>query len=194
MKKNDLKFITVFILVVLIGFLYLGVTTYSKYRKQVSANGTADVARWLIKVNNEDIKGKTTLTEQITPVFDANANVKDEMIAPGSTGYFLITIDATNVDVDFNFEIKNLNDSTASLPDLKITSYQIDTGEQTPATGNTITGTIVKNTPSTTIKAYIVWDDDQATQTMDNQEDTEFAQKNNTTAEIKLQLKFTQKN
>ena len=194
MKKNDFKFITVFILVVLIGFLYLGVTTYSKYRKQVTANGTADVARWQIKVNNEDIKGKTTLTQQITPVFDANTNVKTDMIAPGSTGYFLVTIDATNVDVNFDFEIKNLNDSTASLPDLKITSYQIDSGAQTTATGNTITGTITRNTASTVVKAYIVWDDDQATQSMDNQADTEFAQRADTTAQIKLQLKFTQKN
>ena len=116
------------------------------------------------------------------------------MIAPGSTGYFLVTIDATNVDVNFDFEITNLNDSTASLPDLKITSYQIDSGAQTTATGNTITGTINRNTASTVVKAYIVWDDDQATQSMDNQADTEFAQRADTTAQIKLQLKFTQKN
>ena len=194
LKKNDIKFISIFIIIVLLAFLYLGVNTYSKYRKQVAAKGEATVARWLIKVNTEDIKGKTELTNNITPVWDANSYVKDELIAPGSTGYFEITIDATNVDVDFNYEIENLNDSSAALPDLIITSYQVNGGENTATTGNKITGEITKNTASTVIKAYIKWDDDPATQSMDNQADTEFAQRADTTAQIKLQLKFTQKN
>ena len=192
-KKNDLKFISIFIIVVLLAFLYLGVSTYSKYRKQVAARGEATVARWLIKVNNEDIKGKTALTNNITPTWDANAYVKDNLIAPGSTGYFEITIDATNVDVDFNYEITNLNDATASLPDLIITSYQINGGTVTNTTGNTIIGEITKNTASTVIKAYIKWDDDPATQSMDNGDDTTFAQQTDTTAEISLRLRFIQK-
>ena len=61
-----------------------------------------------------------------------------------------------------------------------------------PASVNTIS--VVAPTASTVVKAYIVWDDDQATQSMDNQADTEFAQRADTTAQIKLQLKFTQKN
>ena len=69
-KKNDMKFISIFIIIVLLAFLYLGVNTYSKYRKQVAAKGEATVARWLIKVNTEDIKGKTQLTNNITPVWD----------------------------------------------------------------------------------------------------------------------------
>ena len=193
LKKNDIKFISIFIIIVLLAFLYLGVNTYSKYRKQVAAKGEATVARWLIKVNTEDIKGKTELTNNITPVWDANSYVKDELIAPGSTGYFEITIDATNVDVDFNYEIENLNDSSAALPDLIITSYQVNGGENTTTTGNKITGEITKNTASTVIKAYIKWDDDPATQSMDNQEDTTFAQQADTTADINLKLKFTQK-
>ena len=115
------------------------------------------------------------------------------MIAPGSTGYFEINIDATNVDVDFDYEIQNLNDTTASLPDLIITSYQINGGTQTDTTGNIISGTITKNTASTTVKAYIKWNDDEATQSMDNQEDTTFAQQADTTADISLKLRFTQK-
>lgn len=193
LKKNDIKFISIFIIIVLLAFLYLGVNTYSKYRKQVAAKGEATVARWLIKVNTEDIKGKTELTNNITPVWDANSYVKDELIAPGSTGYFEITIDATNVDVDFNYEIENLNDSSAALPDLIITSYQVNGGEITATTGNKITGEITKNTASTVIKAYIKWDDDPATQSMDNQADTTFAQQADTTADINLKLKFTQK-
>ncbi len=193
LKKNDMKFISIFIIIVLLAFLYLGVNTYSKYRKQVAAKGEATVARWLIKVNTEDIKGKTQLTNNITPVWDANSYVKDDLIAPGSTGYFEITIDATQVDVDFNYEIENLNDSTAALPDLIITSYQINGGTETTTTGNRITGEIAKNTNSTVIKAYIKWNDDPATQSMDNQADTTFAQQADTTADISLRLKFTQK-
>ena len=193
LKKNDMKFISIFIIIVLLAFLYLGVNTYSKYRKQVAAKGEATVARWLIKVNTEDIKGKTQLTNNITPVWDANSYVKDDLIAPGSTGYFEITIDATQVDVDFNYEIENLNDSTAALPDLIITSYQINGGTETTTTGNRITGEIAKNTNSTVIKAYIKCNDDPATQSMDNQADTTFAQQADTTADISLRLKFTQK-
>ena len=193
LKKNDMKFISIFIIIVLLAFLYLGVNTYSKYRKQVAAKGEATVARWLIKVNTEDIRGKTQLTNNITPVWDTNSYVKDDLIAPGSTGYFEITIDATQVDVDFNYEVENLNDSTAALPDLIITSYQINGGTETAATGNKISGEIAKNTNNTVIKAYIKWNDDPATQSMDNQADTTFAQQADTTADISLRLKFTQK-
>ena len=192
-KKNEIKLISIFIIIVLLAFLYFGVTTYSKYRKQVAARGEATVARWLIKVNTEDIKGKTELSENITPHWDTNAYVKDDLIAPGSTGYFEINIDATDVDVDFDYEIQNLNDTTSALPDLIITSYQINGGTQTDTSGNTISGTITKNTASTTIKAYIKWNDDEATQSMDNQEDTTFAQQADTTADISLKLRFTQK-
>ena len=54
---------------------------------------------------------------------------------------------------------------------------------------NKINGEITKNTASTLIKAYIVWDDNPSTQSMDNQEDTAFAQQASTTADINLRLK-----
>ena len=193
MKKNDKIFIIIFIGIVSFSLIYLFQASYAKYRRQVNASVQARIASWNIKVNNESIINKTELTSNIVPVIDTSQYVKANVVAPGTGGYFDITIDATNVDVDFDYEIQNLNDTTSALPDLIITSYQINGGTQTDATGNTITGTIVKNTASTTIKAYIKWNDDESTQSMDNQEDTAFAQQADTTADISLKLRFTQK-
>ena len=100
MIKNDKKFIVLFIIIVIICFYYLFQSSYAKYRKKIDGEVQARVASWLIKVNNENIENKDTLTNEITPVFDQNEFVNDGVIAPGSTGYFELTINAENVDVD----------------------------------------------------------------------------------------------
>ena len=193
-RNNDLKFLIIFIIVVAISLLYLSQASYAKYRKQVTGRMDATVASWNILVNNEDIKNKTTLTNSITPVFDSNQYVKTGVIAPGSTGYFDITIDATNVDVDFTYEIQSSVDETTPLEDIVFTKYEKDGVEGAFTQTGKITDEKQKNTGTTSLRIYFKWNDD-STNNMDNQEDTEYA---STTAyantKIKIVIHFAQKN
>lgn len=192
MEKKDIKFIIVFILIVCFSFAYLFQSTYAKYRKQVTSEMNGDIANWSIKVNNEDINGKKTLTKNITPEITSSEYVKDKKIAPGSSGYFTVTIDATNVDVDFNYELTTELNQNTNLTDFKIYRYKINDGKVYSTYDNKLTGEIKKNTKETKFTYYIKWDDDDTTQTMDNTKDTEYA-KNHKDVKINLNIKFTQK-
>lgn len=164
--------------------------TLAKYRDKVSSPLNTTVANWNIKLNNEEIRNKTQLETDITPVFDTNPNVKENVIAPGSTGYFDITIDATNVDVNFTFKVDITNDNE-NIQDIKAIAYSINGGERQEYTNSSIEGEITHNTPSTTVRIFIIWDDSEQ-ETMDNQADTELAL-NTDSLSLNANIEFTQK-
>ena len=192
-KKSDLKFIIIFIIIVGISLLYLFQSSYAKYRKQIEGNMDATVASWNIKVNNETINNKTVLTNEIVPVIESNDYVKSNVIAPGSTGYFDLIINAEEVDVDFNYEVSSEVNEDTPLTDLIITEYEMNGVRSTYDGTNKIIGTLQKNTGDTTIRIYFKWNDDQ-TETMNNQQDTDYViDSNNQPTKIKVMIKFTQK-
>lgn len=193
-KKNDLIFIIVFIVIVSLSFLYLSQASYAKYRKQITGNVSSTVASWNIKVNDETINNKTVLSNYITPTFDSNSYIKSGVLAPGTVGSFIIRINAEEVDVDFDYEISGTVSEDTPLDDLIITDYEINSNNTIIPYSNKITGTILKNTQNTTVTIYFKWNDD-STETMDNQEDTEYATTSTyQNTKIELNIKFTQKN
>ncbi len=176
MKKKDAIFLALFIAVLGLSMIYLLQSSYAKYRRNTNTQIEGRIASWDIKINNESINNGSTLTNTITPVIDTNQYVKAGTIAPGSTGYFDIVIDATNVDVDFTYTITGEISDDTPLVDLKITGYKINNGSLVTYNESTgITGDIPMNTSSTSLRIYFEWIDD-ATNTMDNQDDTEYAQ------------------
>lgn len=193
-KRNDLIFITIFIIVVSISLLYLFQASYAKYKRQINANASARVASWNIKVNNETINNKSVLTNEITPVITSDAYVKEGVIAPGSKGYFDLTINASEVDVDFNYEISFGVKEETPLLDLVVTEYEMNGTKITYDEENGITGEIQKNTGNTSIRVYFEWDD-SATNQMNNKDDTDYAINSSyTNTKIKVNIKFNQKN
>lgn len=193
MKKKDLSFVVIFIVIVTISLMYLAQASYAKYRRQVNGDVEATIARWNITVNNELINNKTALTNFIIPTLDTNQYVKSGVLAPGGTGYFDIIINATDVDVDFDYTINGEINQSTPLSDLKITQYEQGNTTRVYNNSTGITGTIEKNTVNTTIRIYFEWDDSN-TNTMDNQADTEYATQTTTPdAKIKVTINFIQK-
>ncbi len=192
-NKKDIQFIIVFIIVAFVSLLYLSKASYAKYKKQVEANVETTVAAWNIKVNNETINNKAVLTNYITPTFDANQYVKPGVLAPGSTGYFEIVINAAQVDVDFSYEISGTIHEDTPLDDLIITRYQQNGVTQNYDSVNKITGNIQKNSGNTSIIVYFKWNED-SNETMNNQQDTAYATNSNyQQTKIKVTLKFNQR-
>lgn len=192
-QKKDIQFVIAFIVIVTISLLYLSRTSYAKYRKQVQANTAATIASWNIKVNNETINNKAVLTTFITPTFDSNQYVKSGVLAPGSTGYFDVIIDALLVDVDFTYVISGGVHEDTPLSDLVITQYEVGGVTYSYNDIDKITGEIQKNTASTSIRIYFQWNDSTG-QTMNNQQDTSYAINSNyQQTKIKLNITFNQK-
>lgn len=192
-KRKDLTFIMIFFLTLCLSITYLFQTSYAKYRKQLEGELNTTIASWLIKVNNEDVTQSRTLENEIIPVFDTNPYVKENTIAPGSTGYFDIIIETVNVDVDYNVEIVDSKEAT-DLQDFVLKQYELnDSGTRIDITDHTFSKDFTKNTEQTKIRFYFVWDDDEATQTMNNQDDTSY-QLDNEATKISLAIQFKQKN
>lgn len=193
-KKNDFLFIIIFIVITGTSLLYLSKASYAKYKRQVDANVQNRISSWNIKVNNESINNKTTLSSEITPTIEENQYVKEGTLAPGTTGYFDIIIDATEVDVDFTYTITGKTNDETPLLDLLITDYEIDGIKTSYEDGKPLSGTLQKNTGNTPIRIYFKWNDDE-NNIMDNSEDTKYAiDPNNEITKIKVSITFNQKN
>lgn len=194
-RKNELTFLAIFILVVGTSIVYLFQTSYAKYRRTANTELNATIARWALKVNNQDINHETTLTNTITPTLEVSEYVKEGTIAPGSTGYFDIIIDASDVDVDFTFTVDGNYDETTPLSDLIFDKYKInDEAEITYSETTGITGTITKNTAETNVRVYFKWNDD-ITNNMSNEDDTVYSQNEDfRTTKINVAIHFQQKN
>ena len=102
MKKRRILTICL-VLLLAISSIYLIQSTYAKYRKKVEQGVELSLARWNIKLNNQSIAGKTAVSSDVTPYFETNENIAENVLAPGVTGYFDIEIDASDVDVSFNY-------------------------------------------------------------------------------------------
>ena len=89
MKKNK-KIIGGLVLITIILVIFLSGYTFARYYKSINAGGTsASIARWSFGSKNEK----------------AIINLSEEKIAPGSSGQFEIEVDATNSEVDVDYEI-----------------------------------------------------------------------------------------
>lgn len=88
--KNKKKIVGVLFLITLILVIFLAGYTFARYYKSINAGGgTASIARWSFDSKNEK----------------AVINLSEEKIAPGSNGQFEIEVDATNSEVDVDYEI-----------------------------------------------------------------------------------------
>ena len=199
MDKKDLQFIVIFIVVLACSFTYLYQSSYAKYRKRVTAGVDLNVANWTIKINNEDVKNKKMLTNKLVPEFEESEYTKANVLAPGSKGYCDIVIDSTNVDVNFQITLIAKIPTESAIKDLRVTDYIIN-----PSDTNTdkiayteldqIQIPVVHNTPQTSIRLFIEWDDNPTTQTMDNEADTNAAVDTSSEALIEINTNFTQVN
>ena len=196
-KKRDLRFVILFVVIVSCCLIYLFQSSYAKYRRGVSGRVSSEIASWNIKVNGEDIMDKKELTTTIEPTFLETENSNEGVIAPGVEGHYLVTIDASEVDVNFLCTIYSTVAETSSISDLKTLSYEINPTDDTsnkleysPDTG--IVVEIPKNTSEYVFKIYLTWDDD--TGTMDNQADTSVALDDTSEALMTVDLQFSQLN
>lgn len=195
-KRKDLQFLILFVVVVSCSFIYLFQSSYAKYRRAVSGEVSGDIAQWNITVNNEDISNKKTLSTVISATFPESEYNKEGVIAPGVEGYYTINLDASQVDVPFECNIFSDVSPDSSVSDLKTLSYEVNpTTSENKIDYSSDTGIvrqIQRNTKQTIFKIYLKWDDE--TGTMDNQTDTSVGVDSNSKALMKVTLHFSQIN
>lgn len=114
----------------------IGGNTYSKYFTQIEGKGSATVAQWSFKANNQT---NTIANIKLSNTY-SQSNIKQNTIAPGTSGQFDIVLDATGSDVAINYEIKFKN-SKNKPTNLKFT-YGTKTSETLEGLEDILKGTI----------------------------------------------------
>ncbi len=194
--NNKRKIFLLLALLCLFTCLYFVRTTYAKYRTNASGELNAKIARWNIKVNNTTIKNNDVLENHINPVFDTNTHIADDVIAPTSTGYFDLTIDATDVDVSFTYTISIDQKAEYSLlKDFVVTGYSTDGGTTIITLANPELTSEVLYTDTVrvkTLRIYIEWIDHTTNEQMTDAQDTEVTNQYENVA-LDVVMSFTQK-
>ena len=198
MNKNIKNILGILVCLVLIsGMAWFIGDTYAKYRDQINGSTNASMARWNIKVNTEEIKGKTALTAPITAYFPATTYTAAGVIAPGSQGYFDIVIDSSEVDVAFDYTIVATVSSDSVIEDMQIIGYKLspvgidDMTSISPINNGTVTGIVPVNAVTTTIRVYVQWYDGTG-ENMDNATDTQTVLDNLSAVIMNTTISFNQ--
>ncbi len=146
--------------------------TYAKYISSANASAELTVARWNVLVNNQDILQNSNFSDKIAPTFEGTTHIKNGIIAPTAEGYFDVTVNGEDTDVSFEWTLTLEPDETNTITDLEIVKYSIDNVEY--AYNDAITQRVLLNDVSRTktVRVYVRWNDNAATETMDNADDT----------------------
>lgn len=198
MDKNIKNILGILICCVLIfGMAWFIGDTYAKYRDQIDGSTNANMARWNIKVNTEEIKGKTSLTAPITAYFPATTYTAAGVIAPGSRGYFDIVIDSSQVDVAFDYTITCTVSSNSVIEDMQIVGYKLspvgidDMADMAPLNNGAVTGVVPVSSITTTVRVFVEWYDGN-NENMDNEDDTDVVLNNLSTVIMDTTISFNQ--
>ena len=100
--KKSKKIVLLLVAIAAIIFSFVGGQSYAKYMSKVTGQGTADIASWSFKVNENEEKMQTISLKSR----QNNSTLLNNKIAPGTDGEFQIKLDATGTDVGINYAIK----------------------------------------------------------------------------------------
>lgn len=185
MKKK----LTIFLLFLCFGLLL--VSTYAKYLSEYEKTTTANLAKWKLFINNSDISKNSDFSASITPIFDSNPHISNNIIVPTSRGYFDLEIDCSNTDLSFSYTI-DIDNSASDVLDFKVTGYSLDEREIIPFSESSITDTVLStsDTNKLSYRIFVEWDDSENNMT-NNIEDTQLAI-NNAISIINVNVSFSQ--
>ncbi len=174
--KNRKKILLLLIGICICILLFFIVQIYAKYITSTEGSTSLTIANWNIKVNDLSIKNNTDISNSIVPVFPGNEHISSNVIAPSAEGYFDLNLDFSSVDVSFKYEITAIADENSSVQDLVSIGYSIDDGEKIIFENyNTPITEVIElssNIKTRKIRIYILWNDNEESQTMNNSSDT----------------------
>lgn len=98
--------------------------TYSRYVAESIADVQLSVSKWQILINENDITNNNVSSIEVVPFIYESQHVKNNTIAPASSGYFDLYIDPSSVEMSFDYTL-TLDVLNENIPDLLINNYSI---------------------------------------------------------------------
>lgn len=143
MKENK----KILVLAILVLLLTVCFGTYAIYRESTNATGSIRAAKWSVKVDGTDIATANYTFTAADITWDPTTGYNDT-IAPGSTGYIEIPVDADGSEVDV---LLTATLGTTTLPNGMTAS--VDVGSESQA----ISYSATEGEMETTVKINIAW-------------------------------------
>lgn len=193
--KNQKKLLLLLISFLICILVFFVIQIYAKYITTATGDASIKIANWNISINNLSIKNNTDISSAIVPVFPGNENIATNIIAPTAEGYFDLNLDFSGTSVSFKYEINTSVAENSSVKDLVTTGYSIDNGEKISFSNfnEPISETISLGSKITArkIRIYVLWNDDETTSSMTNEEDT-LSTSSDIPALLHVDISFTQ--
>lgn len=131
-EKIKLRVIQILCIVSLLITIFSIQRTYARYFEKIDTTYATKIKRWVINVNNSNIRENETLSEVMVPEFIENEHMNNnDTLVPGREGYFPFEIDYSSVDLTFQFAFNLEQLNTTQLEDFEIYGFQIIDGENT---------------------------------------------------------------
>lgn len=193
--KNHKKILLLLIFTFICLLLFCIIQIYAKYLTSAEGNTSLTIANWNILVNELSIKNNTDISNYIVPIFPGNEHISSNIIAPSAEGYFDLNFDFSNADVSFKYEITASAAENSIVKDLVTIGYSIDNGEKILFENyNQPISEIIElssDVETRSIRIYVMWNDDEETQTMTNADDT-ISATSEVPALLNVNISFTQ--
>lgn len=141
--------------------------TYALFETNGNAEITENIGKWQIKLNGADISKSITTNFTINNfVYTDDLNVDNDVIAPGRSGYFDITVDPSGTDVAVRYDITiRLNANTYS-GNISFNIEDRTNGNAIKTNSDTYSGVIsladIKEEKTITLRVNISWLDEES--------------------------------
>lgn len=90
-------------------------TSFGLFESNYNEDNDLAIAKWNIKVNNENLNGNNNTFHVDNITYLSNSNVSLDRFAPGVTGSFLLVIDPCDTEVSFKYDLSiDLSDNEYS--------------------------------------------------------------------------------
>lgn len=175
----------------LVLFIFGIASTFGLFHSNVDGDVNTDVAKWNILINDTNISDGVNDKFVINDLaYSDTTNKKPGTIAPGTSGTFSLTLDATDTQVSVIYTIE-VDDSKFGNEMLKIAKVEkvAGSGDFQEVTDGVYQGIIPYNAKSkVTIDFTITWINDEA----NNEIDSEVGTRENPDLEIPVVVTATQ--
>lgn len=165
---------------------------YSLFESSRVNTSSISVAKWQVKINNDNISGSSSTFTINNINWTESENVKSGKVAPEMDGYFDIEIDPNNTETsvryDITFDFTNLDSSQFVINEIKEIDEKeiVRTGEFTYS--NIFTLDEINNNETNTIRVYLSWINDE----LNNEKDSNLGKVANNTIKIPVVVEITQ--
>ena len=184
------KFLIIFCFIFFCLTIHTIRTSFGLFESVYNEDNDLTIAKWNIKVNNENLNGNENTFHVDNITYLNNSNVDTDRFAPGVVGTFLLVIDPSDTEVSFKYDL------SIDLSDNEYGQIKIDSIEGTSGTtldyndgvySRVFSLSEIEANKKDTIKVTFSWENSD-----ENNESDSLLGQSGGTFDIPVNIKFTQ--